>query len=196
MAVRGDAEALDVAFVCTGNRARSPLAELLFRQLAPRQTRISSYGTLDVGPLPALPAAVEAASALGLDLSGHRARPLSRGSLSSADLVLAFEPSHVAAAVVDGGADAGRTFMLRELVQLLGTGAHGDGPDGARHVIAAADTRRVRARPDPRAAITDPLGKPNEVMARIAQEIAVLVEELADGLFGAEGTHRRNSSVQ
>ena len=71
------ARELSVAFVCTGNRFRSPIAEALFvRDTEGLPVRTESLGTLDLGPRPAVPEAVALAETMGLDLSGHLARSL------------------------------------------------------------------------------------------------------------------------
>lgn len=180
-------DVFEVVFVCTGNRARSALAEALFRRhSAGVRTSVSSVGTLDVGSLSALADAVEAGCRLGVDLTGHRARALRRGDLSTADLVLGFEPFHVSAAVVEGDADPAHAFLLGELVMLLDDVPSGFDPiSHARAAIADADSRRVRYRPDRSAPVVrDPLGKPAKVMQRTAAEIDGLVRRVVVGLFG------------
>lgn len=180
-------DVFEVVFVCTGNRARSALAQALFRRHGTgAPAAVSSVGTLDVGPLPALPDAVEAGRRLSVDLTGHRARALRRANLSSADLVLGFEPFHVSAALVEGDADPARAFLLGELVMLLEEVAWQHDPIArARAAIADADSRRVRNRPDRAAPVVrDPLGKPAKVMLRTATEIDLLVRRLVLGLFG------------
>lgn len=176
-----------VFFVCTGNRARSVLAEALFTKYTHgMNVMVGSFGMLDLGPLPPLPTAVEAARHFQLDLRHHRSRPIRPGSLAAVDLVLGFEPQHVAAAVVEGGADIGRTFLLGELVGNLDAAL--DDPDPisrARSIVAAADSRRIRTRPDSSHSIPDPLGKPAPEMDRTAAEIDRLVKALVVGLFGA-----------
>jgi protein-tyrosine phosphatase len=190
-AIRGDVvprdHVLEVVFVCTGNRARSPLAEALFRRYsAGVETAVSSSGTLNVGALAPLERAIEAGDRLGVDLREHRARPIRNGALASADLVLGFEPSHVAAAVGLGGASAEQTFLLGELVMLLGGSSWEQDPVArARAEISQADARRVR--PFPHASevvIADPLGKPAKVMRRTAAKIDRLVRQLVLGLYG------------
>ncbi len=179
-------EEFEVAFVCTGNRARSPLAEALYRAYSEGlNTVVTSYGTANVGAVPPLPQAVAAAARLGIDLSSHRARPLQRGSVASTDLVLGFEPFHVAVAVVDGGAPAAHTFLLAELVLLLDTSPIHDGDvPQAGMAVALADSKRIRSRPDETAVVLDPLGKADEVMFDTAQHIDELVGRLVHGLFG------------
>jgi len=54
------AAAFRIDFVCTGNRFRSPLAaELLRRAIGGLPVEVASVGTLDLGPLSALPEAME-----------------------------------------------------------------------------------------------------------------------------------------
>jgi len=109
-----------VAFVCTANQFRSALAEAVCTYLlAGAPAEVSSFGVLDRTGSPPLRPAVDVAKQLGIDLSGHRSRALKPGSLAGTNLVVGFERSHVAAAVVEGGAAPERTFLLTELVQLL-----------------------------------------------------------------------------
>lgn len=185
--LRGREDVFEVVFVCTGNRARSALAEAVFRLYTTEfRTSVSSVGTLDVGSIPPLPYAVEAGRRLGVDLTGHRTRSLRHTDLAPADLVLGFEQSHVSAAVVDGGAEPARAFLLGELVMLLDEVAWGnDAIARARGTIADADSRRVRYRPDRAAPVVrDPLGRPARIMFRTAKEIDLLVRRLVLGLFG------------
>jgi protein-tyrosine phosphatase len=181
------ADVFEAVFVCTGNRARSVLAEALFRRYSVGvPTVISSAGTLDVGPLPPLGHAIRAGRRLGVDLRGHRARGIRTVSLAGADLVLGFEPAHVAGAVACGGASGERTFLLGELLMLLGGNSREQDPVArARAEITEANARRIQPFPHSAAIIiADPLGKPARVMQRTAAEIDGLVRRLVFGLFG------------
>ena len=179
---------LRVVFVCTGNRGRSPVAAALFRQQAfsaHLPADATSLGTLQLEHLPALPAAVRAAHRLGVDLSGHTSRTLSPVELSTADLVLGFEPEHVSMSVIEGGSAIERTFLLGELVALLQQG--NDASDQlarARAAVALADLRRVRSRPDPRYTLPDPVGMSDRDVQRLAHTIDDLIRGLLRGLFG------------
>jgi protein-tyrosine-phosphatase len=141
--------------------------------------------------VPALPEAVELASAIGLDLASHRARHLADVDLSNSDLVLGFEQMHVSAAVVDGQAALGRTFTLPELVDLLqklpdaSTSRRPDPVETARERVEQAQALRAKSAQKRSAPeIEDPLGRPPSVQRRTAEEIRFLVAELAVRLFG------------
>jgi protein-tyrosine-phosphatase len=177
----------DVVFVCTGNRARSALSEAFYRRYTRGfETRARSYGTLDVGGAPALEHAVDAGRELGVDLAAHSAVPLANGVLADADLVLGFEPHHVATAVIDGAAAPGRTFLLRELVVLLEPSSRVDGTIRcARAEVTAAHGRRTKPRGDTAGlVIPDPVGQSRQVMLTTATEIDTLVRRTVRGLFG------------
>src|SRR5436305_2880324 len=153
----------EVAFVCTGNRFRSPLAAAAFAsQVAVPVTTVSA-GLLGLGPVPALPEAVELARSFGLDLASHRARDLSVVDLEPFDLVLGFERSHVQAAVVDASALIERTFTLPELVLLLEeipAAAKTDPIGQARARVAEAHEARAPSfRTSDMPELLDPLGR-------------------------------------
>ena len=176
-------EEFSIVFVCTGNRARSPFAEGLMRaRLAQAPVTVSSCGTLDLGPMPALPEAVESAVPYGVDLRSAKSCALELHALAHADLVLGFEPAHVAAAVVDGGARRERTFTILELAELL------DGlPDAAHdpgHVLELAHRRRA-SNPLSAPSIEDPLGGTAAVFKDTFDRIDRAVAVIAAALFGA-----------
>lgn len=60
-----------VLFLCTGNSARSQMAEALLPLIAGQRFEVSSAGTQPVG---LNPAAVEAMRELGVDISHHRSK--------------------------------------------------------------------------------------------------------------------------
>ena len=85
-----------LVFVCTGNVCRSPMAEhLLRRRLGPGSDwDVSSAGTSGGYGLPASRTAVEALDEIGLDLSSHRSRPLTREAVDDASLVVVMTADH------------------------------------------------------------------------------------------------------
>lgn len=89
-----------IAFVCTGNICRSPLAEALARHHAERaglagRVQFESFGTHDyhVGD-GADRRTIATARRFGIDLSGHRARHIARAHCLEADLLLAMDSGH------------------------------------------------------------------------------------------------------
>lgn len=177
-----------VAFVCTGNRFRSPLAAAVFaRATADLRVAIASCGTLDVGPLPPLREALVYGRSLGLDLSRHVARILPPDGLQRADLVVGFERIHVVTAVMEGGAPLGRAFTLPELVQLVEAADSGalDPLARAREIVAQATARREDEWLSDE--LEDPLGRPSRTQRQLAERVVALTERLVVALFGRAG---------
>jgi protein-tyrosine-phosphatase len=183
------ARELRVAFVCTGNRFRSPLAAaLLARETEGLPLRIDSLGTLDLGSKPALPEAIAIAESYGLDLSDHRAHALTSVDLEPFDLVLGFERMHLMASVVEVRAAIERTFTLPELVELLrrlpGPPLPTDPVERALVRTRQAHAARPRGfRDGPMRELGDPLGLTLQAQRETAAELAALVTGLAVGLF-------------
>jgi low molecular weight protein-tyrosine phosphatase len=181
-----------LVFVCTGNRFRSPLAAAHVRALtAGLRVRVESMGTLDLGPVPALPEALDYGSRAGLDLSRHRARPLVPDLLAAADLVLGFEEMHIWDAVMDGGARRAQTFTLPEFVALLqrepdAVNGSTDIVEHARRAIARAHTARQPFRTAKRLEMRDPLGAGPAAFSEAAAEIGMLTQELTARLFAPD----------
>jgi protein-tyrosine phosphatase len=178
-----------VVFVCTGNRARSPLAEVLFRKRsAGADVRAESYGTLDLGSRPAMRDAIAVAAELGGDLEQHRARSLQGVDLGAVDLVIGFEPFHVSSAVVEAGARPGRSFTIREFAALLDdlpVGSLRTGPARARDFVAQADAARVDGRSRLSAlSLADPEGESRRVYEETGRAIDELTSMLVSRLFG------------
>ena len=91
---------ISVMFVCTGNICRSPIGEVLLRDLLVReglghQVEVTSAGTGDwhVGE-PADHRALAVLRSHGHDGDGHRARQFNRDTFADADLVIALDRSH------------------------------------------------------------------------------------------------------
>ena len=141
---------------------------------------VESYGTLDAGTGPALEQAVEEAERLGYDLRAHVSRSLRGVDLSDADLVLGFERSHVAAAVVDSGAAPERSFTLPELVGVIAPAAN------PRAAIAQAAASRPSRTSMLMPEVEDPYGKPAALQRQIADDVCDLTRRLATVLWPGE----------
>lgn len=92
--------------VCTGNICRSPLAEALLAKEMPR-LRVESAGVGALVGAPADPHAIAVAEQAGLDITGHRARQITREMAAAFDLVLVMSQDH-------------RTWLMRQLPDTSG----------------------------------------------------------------------------
>ncbi len=150
--------AATVLFVCTGNTCRSPLAEVLARDLVAKALSVApaallarglafrSAGTGTAVGLPASDGSLAAARELGLDLSEHRSTQLTPELCARVDRILCLSPAH-RQAVLDLAPDAAaKTTLLR--------------PDGA--------------------AIADPYGADLPVYRQTRDEIAAALTPRSD----------------
>jgi protein-tyrosine phosphatase len=89
----------NIVMVCTGNICRSPMAERLLIKMLPEDLRkkvsVKSAGTHALHGHQAAEPAVEVLGRMGVDLSDHRARQLSREIVDQTDLLLAMEHHHL-----------------------------------------------------------------------------------------------------
>ena len=84
-----------VLVVCTGNTCRSPMAEgWLNHKLAGKGWVAESAGVAAWGGDPASPEAVEVMREIGIDISAHRNRPLTRALVNEAAIILAMTDGH------------------------------------------------------------------------------------------------------
>jgi protein-tyrosine-phosphatase len=182
----GLVDAFSIAFICTGNRFRSVLAQAFVRRLTEGlPVTTESFGTLELDGAPPLAEAIELGRACGVDVTGYVTRCVSRASLSEVDLVVGFEATHVRHAVVDAGAARERSFTMRELVRFLEEGAvtpqDDDIVEKARKAVratAAAHTGQRLSDETP-----DPLGASWNVYRDTAAEVRDLSLRLVKALF-------------
>ena len=79
-------EKRQVLFLCTGNSARSQMAEGLVNHFLGDDWQAHSAGTQPTGYVHAL--AIEAMAELGIDISAHRSKPVIECERTSPDLVV------------------------------------------------------------------------------------------------------------
>ncbi|MCB9741881.1 MAG: low molecular weight phosphotyrosine protein phosphatase [Alphaproteobacteria bacterium] len=85
--------------VCTGNICRSPMAEGLARHYAAQRGRaleVASASVLGLDGQPAHKLAVKVMKELGIDISAHRAQPVTPELVEEADYILVMELAHAA----------------------------------------------------------------------------------------------------
>jgi protein-tyrosine phosphatase len=114
----------------------------------------------------------QAAGAHGGQLHGHRSRPLTAELLDDADLVIAMASEHRGAAASLLPAVAGRTFLLRDLVQrtrMIGRRRRDEPVSTYVSRLTAADPAT-----DDGLDVADPYGQPLEVLAATAAELDTL----------------------
>ena len=184
-------EPFRILVICSGNRCRSPFAAFyLERALEGMPVEVSSAGTRDIGPADVPVEMARVASAVGLELSAHRARALTTVKGAEVDLVIGMERDHVAAAVVDAGMPPEKTFTLAELARLVDPvpAIHvADPASRARTVVAEASARRANAGafiPDEN--VPDPFGRSKKVYAQVAERVVGLCDEIVRALFGVD----------
>jgi protein-tyrosine phosphatase len=115
--MRGDLQKrISILAVCTGNICRSPMAEgILRKMLSPGPDIIvSSAGTHALEGNPAAEFAIIAARECGIDISGHRARMLTRDDIEDSGIILCMEPFHVEWVLSVDLAASGRIYNLAE----------------------------------------------------------------------------------
>jgi protein-tyrosine phosphatase len=186
-------DTFSIAFVCTGNRFRSPLAEAFVHRLTlGLPVSVGSYGTLRLENAPPLPEAVEIALSCGISLSEHRTRYLNNSSLEDVDLLLGFEPAHIRQAVVDAQAPRERSFTMRDFVPLLpATGLavpNEEVVERARSLVTVAGERVAELESPTMNAMPDPFGGPWRVYRQTASDIRDLSVTMVERLFGIVDT--------
>jgi len=105
---------MKILFVCTGNTCRSALAEGIARREAIDRGlidfEVSSAGTSAWNGAPSSDGGLLVALEHGVDLSGHRARQLTREIVEEQDVILVMGPHHLERAEALGG--EGKSHLL------------------------------------------------------------------------------------
>ena len=113
-----------VLLVCTANQCRSPMAMAILRskvQQLPGDWKIESAGSWAVDGAPANQKTQQVMAELGLDITDHRSRIVTREMLTSFNLILVMEPGHKESLHIEFPEVASRVFLLSEMIGLLYT---------------------------------------------------------------------------
>jgi len=110
-----------ILFVCTGNLCRSPMAQFMLRgrlgELGVDGAHVLSAGFIAQEGAPACPVAVRMMAGIGIDMSGHKARALTRALLEWADNVLVMEKRHLKLARMMAPGAAERMALFTDYVK-------------------------------------------------------------------------------
>ncbi|MDD5657401.1 MAG: PEP/pyruvate-binding domain-containing protein, partial [Elusimicrobia bacterium] len=140
-----------IAFVCTGNTCRSPLAEYLAKDMLGQEgAEIISRG-ISAGEAPMSEGSMRVLAERGIDGGGHRSRMLSADDVAGSELILAMSRSHLDYILSKYPEAEGKTFLLKDYAQAGG----GD--------------------------VADPFHQPVETYRRVADEIAAALATLFPG---------------
>lgn len=115
---------MNILFVCTGNTCRSPMAAALMNKIASEndiKAAAKSAGIFAAEGETASEEAIQAMKKYDIDLSGHKARRLTKDLMDESDLILTMTDAHKA--VLEQAAE-GKVFSISEYA-----GTEGDVPD-------------------------------------------------------------------
>jgi protein-tyrosine phosphatase len=159
-----------VLFVCTANQFRSPIAEAAFRKFLQERGIennwiVGSAGSWTKDGLPPIPSAAWMLEHLGLDLSSHHSRSVSRKLITQHALVLVMEKNQKEALQFEFPELSQKVLMLTEV---------GKGP--------VYD-------------IPDPVSQPEEIYLSVAREIIHLIENCFQEICMRASTRIMSSDI-
>ncbi len=185
---------VSILVVCAADQARSPVTAHLLsteavRRGLDRRVRVSSAG-LSAGEWRGLRSEMaDALAARGLDVKGHRARPLDVDEVGDSRLIVTLtEEQRRAVGRLDPAA-VGRCFTLREIVRLVSSPAwrpewNGNwDADGTvvQHLHAVRSLVPARGGPED---VADPAPGGRRRARTVLSEITAAVNRIATPLFG------------
>jgi protein-tyrosine phosphatase len=179
---------LRILSVCTHNRTRSVmmaalLESFLRERLGADRVQVRSGGFGPEG-LPAIADAVEAMRRRGLDVSGHRSRPVTVDDLTDVDVVLTAERNHVVRVAALSPQVFGRAMTLPEFLDRAHAGERDvDDPSGWIPLLTADRTASAylsSATPE----IVDPTGSASRAFDAAVERLEQQCREASQLLVG------------
>lgn len=189
---------LRIMFICTANRCRSPLAEVIARSQLDRRSilaHVASAGYLESGH-EAASGSINAAKKMGLDLRSHLSRQLDPEMITDADLIIGMQPDHILdlTEMVPGAPRWALT--LKELARASEPTGSASGPlevpakpmsnDDLRGWIRSAGSRSLSSLMSGDNTVVDPIGRSDRAFRSTAKEIEALISTVFDFWFGPE----------
>ena len=178
-----------VLFVCTGNRCRSPMAEVLLRaKLAPDcGIGVASAGTVANGEPPP-EHAVRVMAVAGLDIEGRPSRRVDVATLEEADLIITMAQQHLVEVVTMNRAALERSFTFVDLIRRarqVGRPTADESLSQWAQRLSAGRTPGSILSLAPSDDIVDPMGGSLNRYKKVAKVLDHLTGELAVRLFGS-----------
>lgn len=165
-----------ILVVCAGNICRSPIGErLLARELGPDH-QVSSAGTIAPRRHPMSAESADELRLLGVDPSGHRARPLTAAMAEDADLVLTMTRDLRSDVLTMAPIVLHRTFSWREFAALGGAIPTGESLKARVRSLSAQRASVADLDLD----VPDPIGRPRQEYADAARMINADLDAIAD----------------
>lgn len=180
---------MPILTVCTGNICRSPVAQAaLATALESSGIIVSSAGTHAATGFPATEETIVfVRRTLGVDLD-HRARPLTRATITGADLVLTMTVEQRIRVATEEPRAVRRVFTLRELARIVHELPPTDRFGDLRSFAHGCGRLRSRRNGDPGDLdIVDPFGGPPEGYAASFDEILTAATDIASAINSRVG---------
>lgn len=147
---------MKILFVCTGNSCRSPMAVGLLKKMATEKKLKLELESCGISTLVGMSASKEAIDILrnqGIDISSHKAKPITRELIDWADFILVMEERHKERIIEEYEFAKGKVYLLTEY-------ANNENKD-----------------------IIDPIGKPAEVYEGLIIDLQFYLEKVIQRLL-------------